>query len=277
MPRCDSKSCNHSYVNFFCVCRCTLAFHAQMLMAPTQCEERISQIQKYSSRDLSVLAVPLEQTFEYEQRHHQLAKLQSGAEAARLIDHLMQWRAVRLMGRGRKWAYGAAAFQASLSQRCFSVCCNPKRIVASLLELSGYAPSSRQKPLTCFSCIAVRRVGCIGSWTAPASRWKASGVRATTTFKTACAIFQRSYFSSDRHAVVPSTHPETEGQVMEARHSRSPRATRSESIEKTWAGRFGRTGAGITATAGCEWQRSDPRSGLNRFTTLGTSMTVAAR
>jgi hypothetical protein len=56
-------------------------------MAPTQCEERISQIQKYSSRESSVLTVQLEQAFEHEQRDHQLAKLQSGAEAARLTDN----------------------------------------------------------------------------------------------------------------------------------------------------------------------------------------------
>lgn len=48
---------------------------------------------------------------------------------------------------------------------------------------------------------------------------------------------------------------------MEARHDRNPRAARSESIEKTWSGRSGGTGAGITAATGCEWQRTDPRSG----------------
>ena len=146
----------------FSVCRCTLAFHAQMLMAPTQCEERISQIQKYSSRDLSVLAVPLEQTFEYEQRHHQLAKLQSGAEAARLIDHLMQWRAIRSGRRGRSGPIALRRFRPPSLNDIPRFAVTPRdRIVASLLELSGYAPSSRQKPLPCFSCIAVRRVGCI--------------------------------------------------------------------------------------------------------------------
>ena len=88
MPAYNGKSCNHSYVNFLRVFNFSSAFHAQMLIAPTQGEERISQIQKYSSRESSVLAVQLEQTFDHEQRDHKLAKRQSGAEAARLADNL---------------------------------------------------------------------------------------------------------------------------------------------------------------------------------------------
>lgn len=90
-------------------------------------------------------------------------------------------------------------------------------------------------------------------------------------------MFQRSDFSSDRHAVVPSRHPETGGQVMEARHSRSPRATCSESIERLGPGALAELARVSPPPQGVSGRDQIRAAGLNRFTTVRISMTVAAR
>ena len=64
---------------------------------------------------------------------------------------------------------------------------------------------------------------------------------------------------------------------MEARHSRSPRATCSESIERLGPGALAELARVSPPPQGVSGRDQIRAAGLNRFTTVGISMTVAAR